>query len=180
MTELNPVTWSFPRPRVVGGQVLYLDYDGTIHPEQVYTERGKPYVREPQGRQLFEQCDLLTQLLQPYPDVRIVLSTTWVPHYGYRRAANFLPPQLRDRCVGSTFHREMGRHWFRQQLSRGEQVRADVARRNPSAWLALDDDVEGWGEVRETHHIATDPVDGIAAPAVLDRLRTALERFDVR
>jgi hypothetical protein len=63
-----------------------------------------------------------------------------------------------------------------REMSRGSQVLADVGRRRPTVWLALDDVDEGWGTERE-NLVVTDLVRGIEEPAVLERLRTALMRF---
>jgi len=164
-------------PRVTGVPVLYLDFDGVLHPEEVYQRRGSsPYVKHPQGHALFEHAELLGEVLKPYPAVAIVLSTSWARVFSYSRAAKNLPPTLMQRCVGATWHREMDRTQF-DGLSRGRQVLDDVARRRPTAWLAIDDDFTGWGLWRETHVVITDPVLGISEPAGLQQLRTALERF---
>lgn len=168
---------SLPRPRVQGGSVLYLDFDGVLHPNDVWVRpRGGPYVRSPHGRRLFENAELLVDLLDAHPTVRIVLSTSWVCRFGFARTTSFLPAGLASRCIGATFHAQMGRNWFEQQL-RGAQVHADLRRRNPSTWLAVDDCDEGWDEMSAGSVVLCDPVDGIAAPKVLAALRTALERF---
>lgn len=163
-------------PRVCGGQVLYLDFDGVLHPEDVRVRpRGGPFVHSPAGRQLFEHAELLADMLEPYPDVRVVLSTSWVRVYRYRRTVRFLPPRLARRCIGATYHSAMHRTWF-EQLPRGRQVRADVRRRAPNVWLAVDDTDEGWDGARD-HLVLSDEVDGIAAPRVRNELIAALERF---
>ncbi len=167
-----------PRPRVTNVPVLYLDFDGCLHPQEVWQQRGgEPYVREPLGHRTFEHAALLEGLLRPYPDVRIVLSTTWTRHHGYLGAAAHLPTPLRRRCVGAVWHHAMDRHEF-DQLERGQQVLEDVESRHPTTWLAIDDDARGWGDALETNLVVTHPVLGIAEPTVLERLRTALERFD--
>jgi hypothetical protein len=159
--------------------VLYLDFDGVLHPEGVYwhPKRGAylhaDYTNA--GHALFEHAPLLEELLAPYPDVAIVLSTSWAVQYRYERAAKRLTESLRTRCIGATYHTAMERQTF-ANLPRGHQVRADVVRRQPAIWLAIDDTDEGWDRARE-HVVITDPVHGIAKPAVLERMRQALMRF---
>jgi hypothetical protein len=159
--------------------VLYLDFDGCLHPEGVYWGRKRgtylhdDYVRD--GHRLFENAQLLEELLAPYPHAGIVLSTSWVKLHGFKGAAKWLPQALQARCIGATYHSAMEPHVF-TTLTRGEQVRADAARRLPAAWLAIDDHDEGWTGARE-HVVITDPVHGIAEPHVLEQLRLALERF---
>lgn len=165
-----------PAPRAQGGHVLYLDFDGVLHPEDVWVRpRGGPYVRTPAGHALFEHAELLEDLLDPYPAVRLVLSTSWVCRYGFTRTVGFLPVRLASRCVGATFHGEMNRYWF-DQLTRGAQVHADVHRRMPARWLAVDDCGEGWADADKCV-VLSHPVEGLAAPAVLAKLTAALERF---
>ena len=162
-----------------GGKVLYLDFDGPLHPEAVYSsaKRG-PYLPQAlvaAGHRLFEHASLLEELLEPYPTLEVVLSTTWAMVYGCSRAAKRLPQRLQARVIGATFHSRMDETAFRE-LSRGRQVLSDVGRRMPTAWLAIDDVDDGWDGARE-HVVITGETLGIAEPAVLDRLKIALERF---
>lgn len=166
-----------PPARVKCVPVLYLDFDGVLHPEDVWQRRGSPpYIKHPPGHALFEHAELLTELLMPYPALAIVLSTSWARVFSYSRAAKLLPRALMLRCIGATWHREMDRYLF-ESMSRGRQVLDDVERRLPTAWLAIDDDSSGWGSALETHVVITDPVLGISEPNVLRRLSVALERF---
>ena len=63
-----------------------------------------------------------------------------------------------------------------RQMSRGAQVLAEVRRRQPTAWLAIDDNDEGWGQNQE-HVVITDPIKGISEAAVLEQLIERLRRF---
>lgn len=159
--------------------VLYLDFDGCLHPEPVHwhPRRGAYLSSElaAAGHRLFEHAALLEELLEPYPSLVIVLSTSWAVHYGCSRAAKRLPPGLRKRVVGATYHSAIDKSAFRL-LPRGRQVLDDVARRQPQVWLALDDFAEGWGTALE-HVVVTHSTLGIAEPSVLDIARHALLRF---
>lgn len=169
---------TYPPPRRTGRPTLYLDFDGTLHPEAVYWARRRgPYLHDDvaAGHVLFEHAALLEGVLAPYPTVDIVLSTSWAQEYGCARAAARLPPRLRQRVVGATYHSAMPLHHFRA-MPRGRQVMADVARRQPTVWLAIDDADTGWEDARD-HVVFSDPIDGIAAPAVLRHLTESLERF---
>lgn len=175
-------SWSeeFPAPRVRGGSVLYLDFDGVLHSHSVYVSRKKGihfgHEALENGKQighihrLFEHAELLSSLLDPYPQVRIVLSTTWAQKGGgYAQAKKRLPQQLGDRCIGATFHRGMNLQLFRQ-ASRGMQVYADVCRRRPEQWLAVDDDYQHWPAFTKDFFVRTDENLGISAPHVLREL----------
>ncbi|MFM0074437.1 HAD domain-containing protein [Paraburkholderia sediminicola] len=162
-------------PRWRGGLVLYLDFDGVLHPEDVWRRPGTgPYVASPPGHVVFEHAALLERCLESYPELRIVLSTSWVLVFrSVRKVARRLPPALRRRVVGATFHGRMDPVWFRS-IPRGVQVWGDVCRRQPEAWVALDDDDAGWPSVCRGNLVRTDPVLGISAPAVLMELQTRL------
>jgi hypothetical protein len=163
-------------PRRRGGDVLYLDFDGVLHPKEVWRYSGSgPYVARPPGHQVFEHAALLERCLEPYPELRIVLSTNWVLVFrSVRKVARRLPSGLRQRVVGATFHRQMDLGWFRS-IPRGLQIWGDVCRRAPDAWLALDDDDVGWPAVCRGHLVRTDPVLGLSAPSVLKELQARLE-----
>ncbi|MDI1258258.1 HAD domain-containing protein [Aquabacterium sp.] len=159
----------------VGKEVLYLDYDGVLHPEGVYRDRhrGKYLGDEYAGHHLFENSNLLRELLEPYPGVRIVLSTTWVRILGFTRARSYLVPELAERVVGATYHSAMQRGVF-AQLTRPQQVLADVTRRCPSTWLAIDDITDGWPDKNLPNFVATDPRYGCAEPSVIAELKARM------
>ncbi|MBB3182275.1 HAD domain-containing protein [Variovorax sp. Sphag1AA] len=161
-------------PRGRGELLLYLDFDGVLHHEEVYwTPRRGAYIK-PEGHALFEHARLLEQVLAPYPTPRIVLSTSWVRAYSCAKSAKRLPPSLRSRVIGATFHSEMNEDAFATK-ARGIQVFEDVCRRRPRAWLALDDDdfnCPSWcrENLVHTHHEL-----GISEPSVLAELREKLQ-----
>lgn len=153
--------------------VLYLDFDGTLHNEAVYwdIERNQPYLRAPARYTLFQHAALLDQMLAPYPDIAVVLSTSWVRYYGIRKSAKELPAGLRSRVIGSTYEGQPADFLY---LPRGEQVAADAQRRRPARWLALDDDPIGWPDPALPHLLLTDPYEGISLPEVQVELRRRL------
>jgi hypothetical protein len=54
------------------------------------------------------------------------------------------------------------------------QVWADVERRGPKKWIALDDDGNGWPAWCLENSIQTDAVLGISEQSVLERIKVAL------
>lgn len=155
-----------------GQCVLYLDFDGVLHHENVWwhPKRGA-YIFETHY-QLFEHLELLEQLLAPYPAVQIVLSTSWVRRYGMTKSAKFLGP-LRERVIGTTFHSRMDVELF-SEMPRGLQVWSDVVRRRPAKWLALDDVDDGWPAEAQGNFLKTDDVLGISESSVLASLKDKL------
>lgn len=158
-----------------GRPVIYLDYDGVLHPSEVYvTKKGGIELRAP-GHSLFECAPILVRLLEPHPEVRIVLSTSWARVFHFLRAKSYLPKDLVDRVIGSTFHRRlMVAHEF-GQLSRGEQILCDARRRGAGDWVALDDDDEGWPPSIADRLIKCDPDQGLLDPQLQDALAARLE-----
>lgn len=158
-----------------GGLLLYLDFDGVLHHHDVWWhELVGPYMRAPEEYKLFQHLPLLERILEPYPQVRIVLSTSWVHRYGTAKAAKQLGPRLRHRVVGATFHSRMDQDLF-AELPRGKQVWDDVQRRKPSGWVALDDDGEGWPQECASNFIQTHEKEGISDLAVLAQFKEKLE-----
>lgn len=175
-TERSGIDYALPPPRRTGERVLFLDFDGVLHPESVYFyhRRGPVLVNAP-GHHMFEHAGLLEQELQPYPSVKIVLSTSWVRRYhgSVAKVARHLTRGLRERIIGATYHSRMDQHEF-AEAPRGVQIWADVVRRKPTSWLALDDDSEGWPTWCRDQLVLTDETLGISAPHVLDELRIKL------
>jgi hypothetical protein len=157
--------------------VCYCDFDGVVHDDAVYwSPRQGIHIRTP-GRTLFEWLPILEELLAPYPDVKIVLSTSWVRVKGFGFAKSQLTPGLQSKVIGATFHnREMQKFDF-DNMSRGMQICADVGRRRPTQWFAIDNDDEGWPEWARDHLIKTEDRMGLSDPSVQDAIRKALASF---
>jgi hypothetical protein len=132
--------------------LLYLDVDGVLHCDSVYRAPGRGiYITR--GR-LFEQAPALETALKPFPQLSIVLSTSWVEAVGYSGTLKRLPVALRLRVVGATYHRKHTPTWRMQ--TRFNQIVADVARRRiGDRWLAIDDDAFGWPDSMRQHLILT-------------------------
>lgn len=158
--------------------VLYLSFDGTLHNESVYwdTRRNLPFLRAAAEYTLFQHAALLDGMMAPYPDIAIVLSTSWVRRCGIRKAAKELPPGLRSRVIGSTYDPNVPNDSNAYPL-RGKEVAADVERRRPARWLALDDDFFGWPDWASSHLLLTDPNEGINLPELQDELRRRLAQL---
>jgi len=127
-------------PAGAGEPVIYLDFDGVLHPENVVFPPTKgPTLLAPPPHRMFQHVALLEQELAPFPDIMLVLSTSWVVRRGYAKTAKKLPATLRARVIGATYHSRMDKQLFLSS-PRGMQVSSDVLRRKPRDWLALDDD----------------------------------------
>jgi hypothetical protein len=154
--------------------VLYLDFDGVLHDDAVYwSPKIGIHIRTP-GRALFEWMPILEALLAPYPEVKIVLSTSWVRAKSFNFAKRQLTPTLQSRVIGATFHhREMNKCVF-DCLARGAQILADVRRRRPASWLAVDNDDRNWPAHYRENLIKTEDHLGLSAPNVQAAIRERL------
>jgi hypothetical protein len=160
-----------------GERLLYLDFDGVLHHENVlWHPHIGAYLCAPAGYVLFQHSELLETLLAPYPDVKIVLSTAWVRRYRFARTAKQLRPALRQRVIGATYHSRMNEQEFAAS-PRGMQVWADVSRRKPTAWLALDDDHLYWPEWCLDQYVRTHEHDGLSAPTVQAEFNLKLQEM---
>jgi len=163
--------------------VLFLDYDGVLHPDEVYLERGRPVLRA--RGELFVWAPLLEAALAPHPRVCIVLSTSWARELRFATARDRLPPGLRTRVIGATWHNSMGRvdgialgstTWW-DQATRYEQIRRYVNRAGLRAWVAIDDRPEGWDEADRGCLVRTHSSRGLSETRVMDELAGQLERI---
>lgn len=122
----------------------------------------------------------LERALTPFPQVALILSSSWCVWPGYGKTLKRLPPTLRDRFVGGTYHqREHGsdprlKAAF-QSTTRGQQVVADVLRRRPGQWLALDDHTENWPEWALPNLVACDGRTGLSDVRVQAELDVKLK-----
>lgn len=158
-------------------KLFYLDYDGVLHPEEVYSHPKKGIYLKTPGHTLFEWMPILEALVAPHPEVRIVLSTSWVRMRSFNFALKQLSPALQSRVIGATFHRRHMRMDEFVHLPRGAQIAQDVFRRHPQSWFAIDDDYVGWPEWCRNNLIQTDGVRGISDPFIQYAIKTMLERF---
>lgn len=123
------------------------------------------------GHVLFEHAEVLVDALALHPDVRIVLSASWVRVLGFSQAKAHLLEALRSRLIGATFHSPMNKFEF-DAMTRSVQVLAGA-----------DDDDEGWtGTASRQHLVRTHGHKGLSEPNtvddLLDKLRSIARRYD--
>lgn len=160
--------------------ILFLDFDGVLHPARAYMGRNGPEL-DGDGS-LFMWADTLADLLAGYPHVQIVLSTSWVRHLPFERVREFLPVRLRRRVIGSTWHciyhdpvysRNLPFSYW-QDSSRYQQVRRWVRLHRLRRWVAIDDDAEGWDDSDCDRLVQTQGETGLSDPIVIARLSDLL------
>lgn len=163
--------------------VIYLDLDGVVQHEAVMWHARRGVYMSPDagpGRTLFEWVPCLEEALAKFPQVALVLSSSWCVYPGYGKTLKRFPAELRDRFIGGTYHKRVhgADPWAKsafKAMSRGQQICADALRRKPGAWLALDDDIGDWPEWALDNLVACDGATGLSNPRVKTELREKLE-----
>lgn len=160
--------------KVEQAPLLFLDYDGVLHPHDVRMSTAGPRMSSAMASHaLFEHVHLLALMLSRHPDVRLVLSTNWVPLFGFDYAVARLPPALQDRVIGATFD-EKRDHAGYLSVARGHQVVQDAKRRKAKRWIGIDDAVENWPASHMSRLVASHPVLGLGDAQVRESLELAL------
>jgi hypothetical protein len=170
--------------------ILFLDFDGVLHPTDVYLKKGRPTLNG-EG-ELFMWAPQLIEALAPYPHVKIVLSTSWVRVRGFTRTRRALPEALRARVIGATWHSGMREvDFFSQPYSsrltaapiwydkatRFQQIEKYLSRASVQQWLAIDDlleHTEDWNTNYEANLVKTNPLLGLSDPVALANLQSIL------
>lgn len=155
--------------------ICYCDFDGCLHDDAVFWHPKRGIYMGTSGRVLFEWMPILESLLTPYPDVKIVLSTSWVRMRDFRFAKSQLSPSLQARVIGATFHNRAMRKDEFDQMSRGAQILADVERRHPQRWFAIDNDGVGWPEHLREHLVLTQDQLGLSEQGVQEQIQKILD-----
>jgi hypothetical protein len=160
--------------------ILFLDYDGVLHPDEVWLDDDNRPILYAAG-ELFMFVPRLVEILAPYPNLKIVLSTSWVPVLGFKRAKARLPIALQAQVIGATWHSSFKRDseslaWWKG-ATRYEQIMRYVSRGRVSDWIAIDDDSVGWGAQDQRRLVLCDSDHGLSEAAVRDRLTARLQEM---
>lgn len=178
---LNPSTTYYRGSTLVQkhAHILFLDFDGVLHPDEVYLGRQGPELKA--NGALFMWVPILALILDEFPTVSLVLSTSWVRHLGHKRAAGYLPQELRQRVIGATWHSSMAKPWTDDNQwdgrTRYHQIARYAARAHLQHWLALDDDVDGWRKDSAVNLVACCPNTGISSAEIQSELQVRLREL---
>lgn len=157
-------------------QVLFLDFDGVLHRFGAVRTRKGVSSTSPSIR-LFEFSPILVECLAPHSRVEIVLSTAWVHRLGYQRAKNALPAALGERVVGATYHSKYFDAATWASKGRGTQILRYVLTHHLTSWLAIDDEIVGFGDYL-SHVVICDENVGLGDMKTQELLRNRLsEQF---
>ncbi|AUT67035.1 HAD domain-containing protein [Paraburkholderia hospita] len=154
---------------------LFVDYDGTLH-------RGRGLVDEhghislDSGQPPFEFAPLLAEILAPYPEVQIVLTTKWARKLSLEQVVSYLPTALAKRVVGTTADIKARFGDVKNGIDRTYVIRSYVFAKRLKNWLAIDDSVYGALDLRTDffdlteHLVLLDPKKGIGDATAQQRI----------
>jgi len=77
-------------------RLLFLDFDGVLHP--VFPRSDLP----PSESEPFCYMPRFAEVLREFPDIEIVITSTWRLHRGIEQLRQNFPADLRSRVVGVT------------------------------------------------------------------------------
>jgi hypothetical protein len=121
---------------------LFVDYDGTLHAGRAFIEAAGQVTLD-SGRPLFEFAPLLVEMLEPYPAVEIVLTTSWLQAMPTERVVSYLPPELARRVVDTTRGRIARFSHMKDGSGRTDIIASYAYGKRLKNWLAIDDSVYG-------------------------------------
>lgn len=134
--------------------VLYLDFDGVLHPSDVYLIDGLPVLQGDQEHLgLFCWVRPLEILLAEFPEVEIRLSTSWVARVSFEYAKEQLPASLQARVTGSTWESRTEQY---DRQTRYEQILGDAEAHGIRDWAAIDDNDFGWPDAERKRLVRRD------------------------
>ena len=153
--------------------VLYLDFDGVLHPSDVYLIDGLPVLQGDQEHLgLFCWVHPLEILLAEFPEVEIRLSTSWVDRVSFEYAKEQLPATLQARVTGATWESRTERY---DHMTRYEQILADAEAHGIRDWVAIDDNDFGWPDAERKRLVRTYGNRGISDPVAQGDLYARLK-----
>lgn len=129
---------------------LFVDFDGTLHRGHALIDDRSGEVSLDTGNPMFEFARMLASMLEPYPTVEIVLTTSWLYTLPFDKVVSYLPSQLAERVVGSTRGYKARFGYLQDGSAKTYIIRAFVFDKHLKNWLALDDSVYG------SYHLSTD------------------------
>lgn len=81
--------------------LLFVNFDGVLHPNAVHFIRKNTPVLDAPGHRLFESNSVLEKIAADFPGLRLTLNTWWTYTVGLDECLRRLPTALSTRVTGS-------------------------------------------------------------------------------
>ncbi|WP_207001344.1 HAD domain-containing protein [Trinickia mobilis] len=162
----QPENWKL-NPRA---PTLYLGYGGVLHVGEGLIDTDGTISLDSGGR-LFEFVPYLADLLAPYPDVQLILTTAWVSTLGEARTAELLPVELSGRVAGTTLRYPARMGEVNAGIGRTMSILRHAVACGIETWLAVGDDLYGVPSGKEDHFLRVPSDTALGTPSVRHALR---------
>lgn len=143
---------------------LFVDYGGTLHVGHALVDAAGDITLD-SGHELLEFAPLLVGMLEPYPSVEIVLTTSWLETLSEEKVISYLPAELARRVVGTTQGRRPRFSYMRDGTGRTDVITSYAYGKRLKHWLAIDDAVYG------AYHFGREPGELVRNFVLLDSAR---------
>jgi hypothetical protein len=153
---------------------LYLNFGGVLNVGHGLIDEAGDIALDT-GRRPFEFVPYLVDILAPYSQVQLVLTTSWLQTLGAGRTIALLPDHLRRKVVGTTLGTPPRLGEIKDGTAKTMAIIRHAAKHGLMKWLALDDEAWGVPSGYEQHFLHTDSNTALGAPEVRKHLREWLE-----
>jgi hypothetical protein len=163
-----------PRPSLADKPTLYLSFGGVLNiGHGLVDDNG--VVTLDSSRPLFEFASYLVDVLTPWPQVQVIVTTSWLQTLGAEKTIALLPGHLRSRVVGTTLHTPPRFGEVKDGTAKTMTAIRHAAKHCLTTWLVVDDEAWGVPPGFEQHFLRTDPETALGAPEARKRLGEWLE-----
>lgn len=163
-----------PQPSPSVAPTIYLSFGGVLNVGHGVLDQFGGVTLDT-GRPLFEYAPYLIDVLAPYSQVQIVLTTSWLHSLGAERTIALLPDHLLRKVVSTTLGTPPRLGEIKDGTAKTMSIMRHAARHGVSKWLALDDDAWGVPSGFEEHFLHTDSEKALGSPEARKQLREWLE-----
>jgi hypothetical protein len=157
--------------------LIFLDFDGVLHSvDDFHTEYSAHGIRY-SGANLFRHLPLLAGILDRFPEVDVVVSSSWRHHYSLDELREIFG-RHGERIIGTIRSIDVPGE---RPATRFQECRTIAEEFEARHWLMIDDQptlVWGWYEPSESQErrvIFCDPKLGLSTPGVIEQIHAQLE-----
>lgn len=128
--------------------ILFLDFDGTLHPNWEMTDKGGRMIASAYSGPWLVEASALASLIEPYSEkIDIVISSWWAYTRSLPEVKGLLPEVIASRIVDSVWLPHLRDRYREERISRYQTIQLWLDHHevgDTREWLALDDDANEW------------------------------------
>jgi hypothetical protein len=152
--------------------IVYLNFDGVLHPDSVvYREGCRPTVVSEDTAAL-EHVDVLSNLLAPHGEIKLVLNTWWTFYLGLDACIRLLPAPLGCRVIDSTLGPAPN---YDGLPNRSDEAEKHITQQGRRRLIILDHSNARYRVELLSHLVLVDPDLGLASETARSCLARRLE-----